>query len=440
MSERETVAATHRQSIWGVPLALWSVVAAFGTYFCMYGFRKPFTVSDYAGQPILWGLGFKDVLVMAQVLGYMLSKFMGIKVVSEMPPRKRALALLGMILAAHATLLGFALTPAPWNCLWLFGNGICLGMVFGMVLGFLEGRKNTELLTAGLCVSFIVADGVMKSVGDFLLQKQGVSLYWMPVAAGGVFVLPLIGFVWMLSKIPAPSAADVAARSERVPMNKSTRGEFFRRYAVGLVLLAGAYLLITVLRSVRADFSKEIWNQLDPAYNAAIFTQTELLVGLAILLLLGSTILIRDNRRAFDVAMALGILGGGFIVLALVGLSSGVLSPFWFMALLGLGTYLPYIAVHTTIFERLIAMTRDRGNIGYLMYFVDAFGYLGYVAVLVVKNLMKSQGTQVTGNFLDFFVPLSWGVAILCVVMLIPCWLYFVRHPSTQGTPSKDVA
>jgi hypothetical protein len=30
--------------------------------------------------------------------------------------------------------------------------------------------------------------------------------------------------------------------------------------------------------------------------------------------------------------------------------------------------------------ERLMAMTRDRGNIGYRMYLADAFGYLGYAA------------------------------------------------------------
>ena len=39
-------------------------------------------------------------------------------------------------------------------------------MVFGLVLGFLEGRQTTELLAAGLCASFILADGIMKSVGQ----------------------------------------------------------------------------------------------------------------------------------------------------------------------------------------------------------------------------------------------------------------------------------
>jgi hypothetical protein len=66
------------------------------------------------------------------------------------------------------------------------------------------------------------------------------------------------------------------------------------------------------------------------------------------------------------------------------------------MVLQGVGLYLPYIAVHTTIFERLIAMTRDRGNIGYLMYLADAFGYLGYVFVLLGRNAAGSASDPTT--------------------------------------------
>ncbi len=33
-----------------------------------------------------------------------------------------------------------------------------------------------------------------------------------------------------------------------------------------------------------------------------------------------------------------------------------------------LGLYFPYVAIHATVFERLMAMNRDRGNIAYLMY------------------------------------------------------------------------
>ena len=38
----------------------------------------------------------------------------------------------------------FGLTPPPYNLVWLFCNGVPLGMVFGLVLGFLEGRRQSE--------------------------------------------------------------------------------------------------------------------------------------------------------------------------------------------------------------------------------------------------------------------------------------------------------
>ena len=110
------------------------------------------------------------------------------------------------------------------------------------------------------------------------------------------------------------------------------------------------------------------------------------------LFLIGTAVLIRDNWRAFSAGMVLAFGGAIVVVVSLLGLQIGVLPPFAFMVLNGLGMYLPYIAVHTIIFERLIAMTRDRGNMGYLMYLADAFGYLAYVvALIVLKNLATGE-------------------------------------------------
>jgi len=145
-------------------LSLWCVAAAFGTYFCMYAFRKPFTAAEYGGYALA-GWEFKTVLVATQILGYTISKFIGIKVIAEMDARRRAVAILVLIGSAQAALLLFALIPAPYNFVCLFFNGLPLGMVFGLVLGFLEGRRMTEALNTGLCASFILADGVTKSVG-----------------------------------------------------------------------------------------------------------------------------------------------------------------------------------------------------------------------------------------------------------------------------------
>jgi hypothetical protein len=431
---KEATLATEGAALWrpagGFVLSAWCVAATFGAYFCMYAFRKPFTAAGYA-DTTLFGIGYKTVLVTAQVLGYTLSKFLGIKVIAELPPPRRAALLLALVGAAELALVLFALTPAPVNFVWLFLNGLPLGLVFGLVLGFLEGRLQTEALTAGLCASFVVADGASKSVGAYLLAA-GVGEYWMPALAGLLFVPALLLFTWMLTRIPAPSGPDVAARCERAPMSGAERWAFFRRYAVGLTLLLLVFVLMTVLRSVRADFAPEIWAGLGAAVNPGLFAKSEVVVALGVLVLNGSCALLRDNRVAFFTG--LGVCGGGtlLIVLALVGLHAGELRPFPFMVLLGMGLYLPYIAVHTTLFERLLAMTRDRGTIGYLMYLADAFGYLGYVAVMLARNVLRPPE-----SFLPFFLALSWVVAVACLVLLVPCWRYFAAHPATRAVPGR---
>jgi hypothetical protein len=400
-------------------MSAWCIVAAFGTYFCMYAFRKPFTAASYQNIDTT-----KTILVIAQTLGYMLSKFLGIKIVAEAQPNRRAMILLSLIAGAELALLLFAVTPFRFTWIWLFFNGVFLGMVFGLVLGFLEGRRQTEALIAGLCTSFILADGFTKTVGAYLL-RLGVSEHWMPAAAGLLFAPPLVLFVWMLTRIPAPSPEDIAARSARKPMSGAQRGDLVRRYAFGLFTLVLSFVLVTILRSVRADFAREIWSGLGVDVLPGVFSWPEIVVAAGVLILSGSVVFLRHNRSAFFAAMAMAVCGPFLIGIALAGLSLGTMSPYTFMILVGLGLYLPYIAVHTTLFERLIAMTRERGNIGFLMQLADSFGYLGYVVVLLSHNLLGSMD-----DFLGFFIALCWVIAGASLVFLLLCWRYFAIHPA----------
>ena len=221
-------------------------------------------------------------------------------------------------------------------------------------------------------------------------------------------------------------------------MSRDDRRAFFHQYGVGLTLLVAMYVLITILRSVRSDFAPELWAGLGVDATAHIYAWTELAVAFGVLILNGSAVLIADNRRAFRFAMKLAIIGPIIAVSATASLHAG-LSPYAFMVLQGVGLYLPYFAVHTTIFERLIAMTRDRGNIGYLMYLADAFGYLGYVVVLITRNLARP-----IGGFLPFYEQLSTVIASTSIATMIPCWRYFAAHSATRksktpATPLADV-
>ena len=409
-------------------LTLWCLVAAFGSYACMYGFRKPFTAATFSGTP--WGDSLKVWLVTAQVIGYCLSKFIGIKIVAEMPAARRARFLLGLILASLVALVGFALTPAPYNAFWMFCNGLPLGMVFGLVLGFLEGRKMTEFFVAGLCTSFILADGVAKTIGKWLLGS-GVSDYWMPAAAGGVFLLPLFVFVWMLQQIPPPSAEDVAERSQRTPMTGKERIAMLKRHGFGLAAILLVYLLITVLRSIRADFAPEIWDDLGFGASPDVFTHSEFWVGIGVMVANGSIVLFRNNLRAFFVSLWMCAGGLALALAAVVAWKSAAIPPFAFMVLLGIGMYIPYVAVHTTVFERLIAITREKGNIGFLMTLADAVGYLGYCGVMIFRSRLPKET-----HFLPFFTRISNELLVSSLLLvLIAIAIYYKRsHHLQSGT------
>lgn len=408
--------------------ALLAVTAAFGAYFCMYGFRKPFTAASYA-QLGLWGFSYKFLLVTSQVIGYTISKFLGVVIVSGIRPERRIRTILLLIGFAQLALLFHAITPSPWNITFLFLNGLPLGMVFGLVLGFLEGRRLTEALTAGLCASFIVADGFSKSVGSWLLTL-GIGQFWMPFAAGLLFTPPLLLFTWMLNRIPPPTSHDVSHRRSRPPLVGRERRQLFLNYATGLTLLISAYLLLTILRGVRADFAPEIWQGLGYAQQPGIFTRSELIVMVGVILANGLAVLIHSNRRAFFTALGTAFVGFVLAGVGLVGWHNGSIDGFTLMVLLGLGLYLPYVAVHTTILERLIAMTEDRGNLAYLMYLADSFGYLGYVGVMLARETIATND-----DFIHFFLTLAGGVVIGSTVLLIGCWLYFARRTNGLVTP-----
>jgi hypothetical protein len=405
----------------------WMLTAAFGTYFCMYGFRKPYTAAGYANASLL-GIDYKILLVIAQTIGYVMAKWLGIKVVSEIKRGQRIKMLLGLILAGELTLLLFGIIPRPWNILCLLLNGLSLGVIFGLVLCFLEGRRHSEALIAGLCASFIVSDGVSKSVGTMLLDK-GVTEGWMPFCAGLIFLAPALIFIAMLSCVHPPSAADVENRSVREPMDAGTRWHFFKKYAPGLMGITLIYLFTTLLRSVRADFAPELWKGLGYPQTPKLFTQSELIVSFGVTIISGLAIFILNHYKAFRFSLMTCFAGFAIILLAVFGLGCG-LGKFPFMVLMGLGVYLPYVAVHTTLFERLIAITRERANIGFLMYMVDSVGYTAYIVLMLFKYL-----TPAGDSILFLFLRLCICLGIAGGLIVLFCNWYFKKKLKSNEQP-----
>jgi len=407
-------------------LALYGGLASFSAYFSMYAFRKPFTAATYADVQGWEGvIDFKIALVIAQVAGYALSKLIGVKVVSEMAASRRGVALVSLVAFSWAALVLFAVLPTQWKVGALFLNGLPLGMIWGLVFGYIEGRRTSEVLAAILCASFIVSSGVVKSVGLWLMTVVQVGEFWMPAATGLLFFPLLLVSVIGLAQLPPPSAQEQAELMARPPMPAEARRAFLREYGPGVTLLVFAYVLFTALRDLRDNFAAEIWTELGYAGVSEVFTASEVPVAVVTLLILASLVLVRDNRRALMAVHAIVMSGALLIGLSTLAFQFGMVSPLVWMILSGLGLYLGYAPFNAMLFDRLVAASRTAGTAGFLIYVADASGYAGSVALTLLRNV-----PGVTLDWLHFFIWLAYASSGICVVMMALSAYYFRRKLS----------
>jgi hypothetical protein len=406
-------------------------LAGFCAYFSMYAFRKPFSAATFTVVPGWhFALDYKIALVLAQVAGYALSKLIGIKVISELDPARRASAIIVLILLAGGALVLFALIPAPWNVAAMFLNGLPLGMIWGLVFGFMEGRRTSEVLGAVVCASFIVSSGAVKSVGKLLITTWHVSPFWMPAAAGALF-LPLLGLsVFVLAALPPPNALDEAARVRRAPMGAAARASFLAEYGIGIALLVSAYVLATALRDFRDNFAAELWSGLGYGNAAAVFTASELPVAILALVGLGLIMVVRDNKRALVVIHAVIIAGLVLLGASTLAFQAGWLGPMAWMILSGAGLYIAYTPFNAMLFDRMIAVSGRIGTAAFLIYVADAAGYFGSCALLIWRNfgLMRL-------NWLQVFTAGAYAASTLGTALVVLSAVFFLRKAASVRSP-----
>ena len=225
-------------------------------------------------------------------------KFFGIKIIAELHPQRRITGIVLLIAIAEAALFGFSLTPPPYRLYLSFrvrsspGDGI-----WHRPGRFLQGRRVTELLTAGLWAE--LHPRLRRPV-----NHPSAGAHWhapdalMPCIAGLIAVVPMGVFIWTLAQVPPPSPADPPA-IPRVPMDTAavavlsslcprTGGDRADEHA------------ITVLRSIRSDYAAEIWSGLSgkKVKTPPRFTSSEMVVALIVMLANGLCFLIKDNRTA----------------------------------------------------------------------------------------------------------------------------------------------
>jgi len=387
-------------------ITLFASIITFLTYCTVYGFRKGFTICTFDGIAYA-GVSYKVWLVISQVLGYASSKFYGIRFISELKKMGRGKVILYLTGISWLALFLFAITPAPWNIVFMFINGFPLGMIWGIIFSYVEGRMTTDFIGAALSVSFIFSSGFVKSVAEYIRLHFNIAELWVPFYTGLAFAIPLIISVILLEKIPPPSEEDIISRSKRIPMSKEDRKKFINIFLPGLIAAIGVYVFSTLFRDLRDNFIADMWIENGYGNQPSLFTKTETPVSVILLILMGSMILVKNNLKAFKITHY--IIMVGFLITGITSLLFIVhlISPFWWLALVGLGLYTTYIPFNCIFFERLFATFKYPGTVGFLIYIADSFGYLGSVAVLFTKEFLK-----VKINWSSFY---SQGVVILSV-------------------------
>ncbi len=400
-------------------MTLFTGLTVFCVYTCAMGLRKPFTAATFDGLAFL-SIDYKIWLVLTQTAGYTLAKFYGIRFIGALRHNRREKVLVQLIAVALLALLLFAVLPAPYNIILFVINGFPLGIIYGIMLSYLEGRRTTELLGAMLTTSFIFSVGLTQTAGRYILLDWRVSQWWMPFVTGMLFFIPMLAGIWFMRKIPQPGEEDKALRTERLPMDKAMRRHFVRTFLPGLILLVLVYMLFTTLRDYRGNFAANIWEELGLGGQSAVYTASEIPASLVVLVVMSLLVLFRDNLMALMINHLLIIAGCVLCMASTWAYTGGMVSPFWWITLTGVGLYMVYVPFNCMLFERLIAAFKYSGNAAFIVYLADSVAYIGSDAVLLFRNF-----AHVNMSWSGFYIRMVYLVSATGIVLTLLSAVYF---------------
>jgi hypothetical protein len=396
-------------------------VAAFCTYLCFYPFRRAYTAATF-DDLYFFGIHFKILMITAQVMGFAVSKGIGVKIVSEMKPQNRARNLMIFTGLSGLSMLFFGIVPAPYNLIFVFFASLPLGMFYGVILGFLEGRMITDLLVAALTASFIIGSGFAKSIGKWVMDFLGVSEFLMPFVADVLMYIPLCISIWFLAQMPVPNVSDINDRVERRPMFKEERKAFLKEFGLGMFLFIISYVLLTAYREFRDNFMPEILKELGYGGQTALFTKTEVPIAIIVLLLMASMRLVTNHKKAFLLIQSLLLLGAVIIAVSTFLYQIQVINPIFWLIGVGFGAYIAYSMCNSLYFERMLAAFKYTATVGFMITLADYYAYFGSLGVLFYKNFFQTEMPNVT-----FFIYTSYFLSGTYFLMVLASIFYFEK-------------
>jgi len=111
-----------------------------------------------------------------------------------------------------------------------------------------------------------------------------------------------------------------------------------------------------------------------------------------------------------------------------------ILSPFWWMLLVGMGMFLAYTPIQVVLFERMIALFKVKANAGFFVYICDSVGYLGSVGLLLYKEFFMRNLSWV-----KVLMQFSYLLTIICIVLLVLVVIFFNQKLGIKGLVTKSV-
>lgn len=394
----------------------WAGGTALLSYSLVYALRKPYTAAAFAGYEV-FDIDYKVVVTIVQIIGYIISKFIGIKLISELKQKDRLKFILLSVIVAEASLVLFGWFPAPYNIIGMFLNGLSLGCMWGVIFSFLEGRRVTDILASLMGVSMVISSGTAKSLGLFVTNTLGVSEFWMPALIGAA-ALPLLGVAGViLNRLPQPNAEDIACRSKREPLDGKQRWALFRNFMPFLTLLFIANVVLVILRDIKEDFLVRIVDV--SQYSSWLFAQIDSVVTVIILVVFGLMVYVRNNLKALTILLVLIIMSMICMTLLSFGYEQLQLSTVAWLFTQSLCLYLAYLTFQTIFFDRFIACFQIRGNVGFFIALNDFLGYTGTIIVLVAKELFSPDI-----DWAHFYNCMAGYVGIICCIAFVFSLVY----------------
>lgn len=412
-------------------LIFWAGGAALLSYSLVYALRKPYTAASFEGWDF-WGIDYKVAVTTIQILGYLVAKFFGIKLISELKREKRFRFFVSSAVLAEFALLLFGLLEAPYNALAMFLNGLSLGCMWGIIFSFIEGRKITDMLASLLGVSMVFSSGLAKSFGLYVINDLGIAPFWMP-ALIGIVALPFLIFMgYMLKCLPHPTDEDIQLRNERVVLDHKGRMALFRKYAPILSLLFIGNFLLLVLRDIKEDFLVNILDM--KGQSSWLFAQVDTVVTLIILGIFGLFIFFRSNIKALMCLMMLVVTGCLTMTYVSANYETLNLSPVAWLFVQSLSLYIAYLTFQTIFFDRFIACFKIKGNVGFFIAIIDFIGYVGTVSLLSIKEMFK-----VDLEWFALFNKMAMTVGVLgTVIFTLAGLLIYRRYQMMNGKKEKQ--